>query len=133
MEFYPHLFHDIKTRIRQAQTKAAFAANAELIALYWDIGRMIHEPQQQQGRSDAVIPNLSRDIRNELPEIKGFSERNLSRMRSFYQAYPVEDSILPQPVAKLPLANLLQAIPWGHHAVLLEKVKGIDTRTWYMR
>ncbi len=39
--FYGSLLNDIKTRIRQAQTKAIFAANAEMIAMYWDIGRMI--------------------------------------------------------------------------------------------
>ena len=133
MQFYPHLLTDIRARIHQAQTRAAFAANAELIAMYWDIGRLIHERQQQEGWSAAVIPNLSRDIRNELPEIKGFSERNMGRMKAFYQAYAAQISILPQAVAKLPEATLLQSVPWGYHAILLEKVKDQDTRLWYMR
>jgi hypothetical protein len=47
--FYLSLLDEIKTRIRSAQVKATLAANAEMIALYWDIGRMIHQRQQDQG------------------------------------------------------------------------------------
>jgi hypothetical protein len=38
---YPSLLANIKQRIRTAQVRAAFSANAELIRLYWDIGRVI--------------------------------------------------------------------------------------------
>lgn len=138
MTLYPALLHDIKTRIRQAQTRAAFAANAELIALYWDVGQMICERQREEGWSAAVILRLSRDLRNELPELKGFSERNLGYMVRFSREYgpfllQTGSSILQQPVAKLPEARLLQTIPWGHHAVLMEKAKDLETRFWYMR
>ena len=85
---YASLLDDVKTRIRQAQTKAVFSANAELILLYWDIGRMIHQRQKREGWGAAVIPRLARDIRNDLPEMKGFSERNLKRMIRFYREYP---------------------------------------------
>jgi hypothetical protein len=94
---------------------------------------MIEQRQQSEGWSAAVIPRLSKDLRNELPEVKGFSERNIGRMLSFHRQY----SILPQAVAKLgdgssmpqspttveSLYELLFHIPWGHHAVLIEKVK----------
>ena len=98
---YGNLLSAIKARIRQAQVKASFSANAEMIAMYWDIGRMIHERQQQEGWSAAVIPKLSRDIKNELPEIKGFSERNIGRMLAFFHAYQNAETFLPQLVAKL--------------------------------
>ena len=141
---YSDLLSHIKTRIRTAQIKTAFAANAALIALYWDIGLMIAERQKQQGWAASVIPKLSKDLKNELPEMSGFSERNLSRMIAFYRAYNIDGSILPQAVAKLdapslqqPLASvahydLLLSIPWGHHAVLMEKVKDQTARFWYM-
>jgi len=96
------LLSDIKTRIRTSQIRATLAANAEMIAMYWDIGRMIHQRQKKEGWGTAVIPHLSRDIRNELPEIKGFSERNLKRMIAFYREYSVLKAIVPQPVAQLP-------------------------------
>ena len=46
---YGNLLSDIKTRIRQAQVKAALSANAEMIAMYWDVGRIIYERQQHEG------------------------------------------------------------------------------------
>lgn len=142
IKLYRILLGDIKNRIRQAQTKAMLSVNAEMIALYWDIGRMIEQRQQSEGWSAAVIPHLSKDLRNELPEVKGFSERNIGRMLSFHRQY----SILPQAVAKLgdgsmmpesptPAVSydLLFHIPWGHHAVLIEKVKELPVRFWYMQ
>ncbi len=142
---YANLLSDIKTRIRQAQVKATHSANAEMIMMYWDIGKMIHKRQQQEGWSAAIIPNLSRDLRNELPEVKGFSERNLGRMLAFFRNYQDIDSflpqavaksgsseILPQPVAKLPSLDIIQSIPWGHHALLMEKIKENSIRFWYM-
>ncbi|RCV65885.1 Protein of unknown function (DUF1016) [Methanophagales archaeon] len=53
---YANLLSDIKTRIRQAQVKATLSANAEMIMMYWDIGKMIHKRQQQEGWSAAIIP-----------------------------------------------------------------------------
>ncbi|MDL2227024.1 PDDEXK nuclease domain-containing protein [Deltaproteobacteria bacterium OttesenSCG-928-M10] len=97
---YAELLNDVKSRIRQAQIKASMAANTEMLGLYWDIGRMIDQRQGKEGWGKGVIPLLSRDIRNELPEVKGFSERNLDRMLSFYREYS-DLLISPLPVAKL--------------------------------
>ena len=99
---YANLLGDIKNRILQAQVKATLSANAEMIMMYWDVGRMVHQRQQHPGWAAAIIPNLSRDLRNELPEVKGFSERNLGRMLAFYRNYQDIDLFLPQAVAKLP-------------------------------
>lgn len=121
MQFYPHLLTDIKTRIRQAQTKATFAANVELIALYWDIGRLIHERQQQQGWGAGVIPRLSKDILNELPEIKGFSERNIKFMVQFFKEYDDSAPIGKRPVSQLEnLKQIAVHIPWEHNILLMQ-------------
>jgi len=80
---YRDLLGEIKNRVRQAQMRAALSANAEMILMYWDIGRMIAERQRLEGWGAGVIPRLSADLRNELPEEKGFSERNIKRMLRF--------------------------------------------------
>lgn len=129
---YNALLADIKTRIRKAQVQATLAANAEMISMYSDVGLMIHHRQQAQGWSAGVIPKLANDLKNELPEIKGFSERNLGRMLAFYREYKA-DSILPQAVAKLSYTQLLLSIPWGHNIILMEKVKNLETRFWYIQ
>ncbi len=98
---YQDFLMQVKTRIQTSQVRAILSVNAELIYLYWDIGRMIDRKQKEEGWGAAVIPNLSKDIRNELPEVKGFSERNIGRMIAFFREYPCLDQFLPQPLAKL--------------------------------
>jgi len=158
LTFYADLFSEIKTRIRQAQVKATLSANAEMILMYWDIGRMIQERQEKKGWGAGVIPRLAKDIRNEMPEVKGFSERNIKRMLRFYREYSVTSPIVPQSVAQLqpiensdfikvpqPVAQLrandpsailrriVAKIPWGHNILLMEKVKDLPCRFWYMQ
>jgi len=144
---YGNLLSAIKARIRQAQVKATLSANSEMILMYWDIGRMIQERQDHEGWGSAVIPRLARDIRNELPEEKGFSERNIKRMLRFYREYPNILPIMPQAVAQLQqaenkdvlkvpqamdqlpvnehsaiLQRLAAQIPWGHNILLKDRI-----------
>ena len=179
LNIYSDLLVGIKNRVRQGQIKAYVAVNAELLATYWDIGKMIHERQQLEGWGKGVIPRLAIDLKNELSEVKGFSERNILRMLTFYKEYqsltiwqlpvaklkndetsisplPVselensETSNSPLPVAKLenssnsisptPLAKLesideqvFNKVSWSHHSLLIQKVKDVSTRFWYMQ
>ena len=109
LSFYRDLLGDIKTRVRQGQHRAAFSDNAEMIAMYWDIGRMIAARQKEEGWGAGVIPRLAADLKNELPEEKGFSPRNIGRMVAFYREYPIlpqsAAKIGPLAVAHLPLSN----------------------------
>jgi predicted nuclease of restriction endonuclease-like (RecB) superfamily len=141
---YRAVLADIKRRVRHAQARALMTVNAELIRLYWEIGALIDSRQTREGWGSAVIPRLSRDLHNDLPEEKGFSERNIKRMLAFYREYPFLQFV-PQPVAqsepeqKVPQAAalfvwpLVQSLPWGHHAELMAKVKDLPTRHWYMQ
>lgn len=141
---YAALLADIKQRIRHAQTGAMLAVNAKLIRLYWEIGALIDTRQKREGWGAAVIPRLARDLHNELPEEKGFSERNIKRMLAFYREYPALEFVpqaaaLIEASAKVPqaaalfTADLVLSLPWGHHAVLMEKIKDAAARNWYMR
>ena len=69
INLYNTLLSDIKKRIRTAQIKTTFAANGEMIAMYWDIGQMIALRQKQQGWAAAVIPKLSKDLKMSCPII----------------------------------------------------------------
>lgn len=141
---YAGLLADIKQRVRQAQTRSVLAVNAELVRLYWEIGALIDARQQEEGWGSGVIPRLARDLHNELPEVKGFSERNIKRMLAFYREYPhlgsstsiaartTPDGKVPQLVALFP-EDLVSSLPWGHHAELITRIKDLPTRQWYMR
>jgi hypothetical protein len=95
------LLADVKGGIQAAQTQAVLSVNAELVRLYWDIGRIINVRQQLDGWGAAVIPRLAIALKNELPELKGFSERNIDRMISFYPQYSRPDDFSLPAVAKL--------------------------------
>lgn len=134
------MLQEIKDRIRQAQLKAVMSVNTEMLLMYWDVGRIIAERRSAEGWGTKIIQRLARDIRNELPEIKGFSERNLKRMSFFYNEY-AELQIGPPVVAQLPaesgtahnsqLLKLALRLPWAHNILLLG-LKNRAARLWYM-
>ena len=97
---YAPLLAEIKMRVQTARVKAGLAANRELLALYWDIGRLILDRQQREGWGAKVIDRLSQDLQREFPGQQGFSPRNLKYMRAFAGAWP-ETAIVQPPVAKL--------------------------------
>lgn len=123
IEGYEPFLLKLKERVRSAQLKAAVAVNTELIGLYWELGQSIVEQQEKSGWGEAVLDRLSKDLMSAFPDMKGFSQRNLYRMRTFYLAYRQGSEFLPQAVAK---------IPWGHNIVILDKIKDPEERAWYV-
>jgi len=120
---YETFLTDLKVRIRSAQVRAALAVNRELVLLYWQIGRDILVRQQQQGWGAKVIQTLSKDLKLEFPEMKGFSRSNLLYMRAFAQAFPDEAIV----------QELLGQVTWYHNVTLLDKLKSNEERLWYVR
>ena len=110
MKRYGDLLADIKTRIRQAQNRAVMSANAEMIRLYWDIGQMVAKRQGLEGWGKGLLRRLAVDLKDEIPEIKGFSERNLQLMIQFQREYPGLFAIPQRPVAELPETSLADKI-----------------------
>jgi len=116
----------LKEKIQSAQVKGAIAVNRELMKLYWDIGKQISEKQEIAGWGSSVLERAARDLQSEFPGVEGFSKRNLFRMKAFYQAY----TKVPQAVAQLNDLPFF-SIPWGHNALILEKIKDTTERLWY--
>lgn len=153
---YASFLKEVKSRIQKAQVKANFAVNMELIILYWNVGRMVCAVQNSAGWGKRVIPRLSQDIKNEFPEINGFSVTNIKRMTLFYRVYTNFNLIGPQAVGQLKksglkeskkspqavgqiqkaanadLQHLVTGLPWGHNVLLMEKIKDHQEREWYM-
>ncbi|HET7462812.1 MAG TPA: PDDEXK nuclease domain-containing protein [Longimicrobium sp.] len=125
---YGELLEALKARIRGAQVRAALAANRELIALYWDIGRAIVGRQQSDEWGTSVIERLSRDLRDAFPDAHGFSPRNLWRIRAFYLAWS-EPEILPRPVAEIPATALRLPLLGGQSVILPQPVAEIAAGT----
>lgn len=120
---YPALLITIKERVRAAQYDALRAVNKELIALYWDIGRIIVERQDEVSWGKGVVERLAADLQAEFPGLQGFSTRNLWRMRDLYTTYGATE-ILPPVVAE---------VGWTHNLVILEKCKSEQQREFYLK
>ncbi len=100
----------MKARIRTAQVKAALAVNAELVLLYWSVGRDILSRQKNAGWGAQVLDRLSADLRAAFPEMQGFSPRNLKYMRAFAAAWPAADFV--QQVAARPDGDRTGPCAW---------------------
>lgn len=122
-EGYGDWLAEVKAKVLAARQRASLAANAELVSLYWHIGRDILERQAAQGWGSKVIDRLGRDLREAFPEMKGFSTRNLKYMRAFAEAWP-DFEIVQRAAAQL---------PWFHLCILIDKVKIPQQREWYLQ
>ncbi|MGL4825697.1 MAG: PDDEXK nuclease domain-containing protein [Alphaproteobacteria bacterium] len=122
-ESYTKLLADLKQRVAASRYKAALSVNKELILLYHHIGRQILEAQESQGWGAKVIGQLSKDLKSEFPEMKGFSPRNLSYMRKFAQTYPEVEFV----------QEVLAQLTWYHHLTLLDKLSDQQIRLFYVK
>lgn len=120
---YQQFVTEIKARIRQAQYEALKAVNKEQLQLYWDLGKMIVEKQQQTRWGKSVVERIAKDLQAEFVGERGFSARNLWRIRQFYELYS-QNAILPPLVAE---------IGWSHNVVVMEKCKVDSQREFYIR
>jgi len=111
---------DLKQYILTERLGIVLASNMAMISLYWHIGQMVLEKQQTQGWGAKIIDRLSFDLREQFPDMKGFSPRNIKYMRAFAAAWP--DREIVQRVAQL---------SWRHNITLLEKLKTVEERLWY--
>ncbi|MCP4721514.1 MAG: DUF1016 domain-containing protein [Desulfobacteraceae bacterium] len=118
---YTLFLENLKTRIQQERLKAVFSANAALILMYWDIGSLILEKQQDEGWGAKVIDRLSHDLKKAFPQMGGFSPRNLKYMRKFAASWPDKKFV----------QEALAQITWYHNLALLEKLKSPELRLWY--
>ena len=131
---YLSLLNKLKSDIENARIKTALAVNAQLLELYWKIGHNILIQQKTEGWGSKVIDRLAVDLKRAIPDMTGISPRNLKYMRAFAEAYPefmqagLAQIPARNPIVQVPLAQL----PWYHHITLLDKVKDVNERLFYI-
>jgi len=118
---YAAILGVLKQRIAHERLRVVLSANAAMVQLYWDIGRVILQRQAEEGWGAKVIDRLSSDLREAFPDMKGLSPRNLKYMRAFAEAWP-DRAIVQGPLAQ---------ITWYHNIALLEKLDTPRERLWY--
>ena len=80
----------IGTDLEHTQVRVIASANADMLFHYWKVGHFILYLQKKEGWGSKVIDNLSKAIRSQYPEKKGYSRRNIFYMCQFASAYPLE-------------------------------------------
>ncbi|MBE9202863.1 DUF1016 family protein [Synechocystis salina LEGE 06099] len=125
---------ELKGRLKSLQLRAALAVNAALLEFYWALGADIVEKQRTATWGDGFLKQLSQDLMAEFPEVKGFSKRNLERIRRWYLFYTGDSSIATQAVTQIGQAFLskLTQIPWGHNLVIVSKCKSQEEALYYV-
>ena len=117
---YKQIFENIKQEVLKSQYKAMQIVNKELIFMYWHIGKIIGDNSKWGNK---FIDSLSIDLKLEFTKVTGFSVRNLKYMKKIAEEYP-DFEFVQQVVAQ---------IPWGHNIILMDKVKNIEERKWYIK
>lgn len=116
-------FTDIIQLIKQSRTNAIKAVNAELINLYWNIGEHISKKIEQSEWGDSVVTELANFIKTQEPEIKGFSDKNIWRMKQFYETYKE----FPK------LSTLVREISWTNNLLIFSRCKTIEEMEFYLK
>lgn len=115
---YATLLRKIRQRVLLARQRVIYAANEEMLRMYWDVGEMLQQSQDADGWGKKTLQRLAVDLKNDYSEIKGFSVRNMQCMIQFFNEYNFT----------LPIKHL----GWTHNLILLQQVKDIRARYWYM-
>lgn len=154
---YAAWLSEIKRRYISAQIKASIKINIEKLRFNWSVGRDLVMRKVEERWGSGVVEQLSFDLKEAFPQEKGFSSRNMWRMKQWYlffstteanekltqlvaELQKVESPYLinmPQPVAVFHLAPgfpiVLGMIPWGHQTAIVSKCKSVDEAMFYLR
>lgn len=86
-------FSEVAQMIAAARQRAVRAVNTELLELYWQVGAYISRKIETAEWGDGVVPQLADYLARQQPGLRGFTRRNLFRMRQFYEAYRDEEKV----------------------------------------
>jgi predicted nuclease of restriction endonuclease-like (RecB) superfamily len=116
-------FSEVVSLIEQARTRAYQAVNSELVGLYWQIGQYISRKLDAAEWGAGVVDHLARHLDLTLSGLRGFTARNLFRMRQFYDAYAQDKKV----------SALLTQLPWTHNLIILGQSKRQAEREFHLR
>ncbi|WP_255680850.1 PDDEXK nuclease domain-containing protein [Flavobacterium pisciphilum] len=115
-------FTDIIQLIKQSRSRAITAVNTEMINLYWNIGQYIHNRIETAQWGKSVVKELADFLQKSEPDLKGFSDANLWRMRQFYEIYKDTPKLAP----------LVREINWSNNLIIFSRCKTVEEREFYL-
>ncbi|MCK5110965.1 MAG: hypothetical protein KAQ94_05540 [Arcobacteraceae bacterium] len=115
-------FNEILTTIQDSKQKAYSQVNNTLIELYWNIGKYISTKTIKENWGKGVVKELAEYIKVQDITLKGFSDKNLWRMKQFYEAYKENKK----------LSALLRELSWTNNLLILSASKSDIKREFYL-
>ena len=115
-------FNNILNLIATYKQKAYKEVNKALIELYFNIGKYLYEKVNDAKWGKSVIENLALYLKEKEPNIKGFTARNLWRMKQFYETYKDNEK----------LTTLLSEISWSNNLLIMSSAKTEEEREFYI-
>ena len=115
-------FIEVISLIRSARNRALQAVNNDLIHLYWQVGKYISEKVDSEKWGKGVVANLADFIQRNEPDLKGFSDKNLWRMKQFYEVYQGNEK----------LATLCRELSWSHNRIIFARCKTDEEKHYYL-
>ena len=109
--------------IEESKQNALKKVNEELIKMYWKVGEFLSKETEHASYGDAYIDEISREIQETFPGIKGFNRRGLYRMKKFYETYKDNEIVTP----------LVTQISWTNHLLIMSGCKTDEEREFYIR
>lgn len=116
-------FAEVVSMIQQTKASVISAANTALIDLYWKVGKYISDKIAISEWGDGVVKQLAEYIEKNSPDVKGFSDKNLWRMKQFYETYRNADE---------KLSPLLREINWTNNITIMSRTKTAEERMFYL-
>lgn len=118
-----HHFDEVAQMIAVAKQRSYAAVNSMLVELYWQVGEYIHHKLESAEWGDGVVDQLARHLKTVQPGLRGFTRRNLFRMRQFYVTYRDNEKVSP----------LVTQLPWTHNLIILSQSKTPEEREFYLK
>ena len=115
-------FNEILSTIQNAKQKVFKQVNSTLIELYWNIGKYISTKTIKENWGKGVVKELAKFIEEQEPTLKGFSDKNLWRMKQFYETYTKNEK----------LSALLRKLSWTNNLLILSASKSHEEREFYL-
>lgn len=116
-------FSELLLHIQQSRLKVFAQVNTALIDLYWLVGKTISQKVQNEDWGKGVVTELASYIAKNAPDVKGFSDKNLWRMKQFYETYQGNEK----------LSALVRELPWSHNLAIFSRCKNEDEFEYYLR
>ena len=116
-------FAEVVSMIQQTKANVISIANTASIDLYWKVGKYISDKLIVSEWGDGVVKQLAEYIEKTSPDVKGFSDKNLWRMKQFYETYCDADE---------KLSPVVRQISWINNLIIMSRAKSAEERVFYL-